>query len=398
MKICLINNLYKPYIRGGAERVVERIASGLKQEGHDVFVISTKPSSPLTGGARGGKSSIDKDSNDSQKISRLPSLYYNLKKVTKVFRLFWHFGNIFNFVNYFKVKSILKKEKPDIVITHNLLGIGYLIPLVIKKLGIKHIHTLHDIQLLHPSGLMIYGEEGKINSLFAKVYAGICEKFFGSPDEVISPSKWLMDMHIERGFFEQSKRKVLPNPVVLEKDATPPSPPCQGGIYSFLYVGQIEEHKGILFLIDAFKKFNQKNKNSELIIAGDGSKLAQAKVKADDNESIKFLGHLSKIELEELMKEVNCLIVPSLCYENSPTVIYEAFQSGLPVLASNIGGIPELLEDCPDLLFEPANADDLISKVEWLVNNQQELDEIGGNGREFVEGFGVKSYIGKLLD
>ena len=147
MKICLINNLYKPYNRGGAERIVELIAAGLQGARHEVFLITTKPI--------GRK---QKAESRKQKVYYINALYYNLNKLPKILRLFWHLCDMFDIGSYFKVKAILKKEKPDVVMTHNLKGVGYLIPSVIKNLGIKHIHTLHDIQLLHPSGLMMHGK------------------------------------------------------------------------------------------------------------------------------------------------------------------------------------------------------------------------------------------------
>ena len=91
---------------------------------------------------------------------------------------------MFDVGSYFKVKSILKKEKPDVVMTHNLKGVGYLIPKVIKGMGLKYVHTLHDIQLIHPSGLMIHGREQQINSIFAKLYVSVCRWLFGSVSKI----------------------------------------------------------------------------------------------------------------------------------------------------------------------------------------------------------------------
>ncbi len=153
MKVCLINNLYEPYSRGGAEQIVKNIADGLNKKNHRVFIITTRPDvEPSFGEAMAGKC----------RIYYLKSLYYNLNKVPKFFRLFWHFFDLFDFYSYFKIKKILKKENPDLVITHNLKGIGYLTPLAIKKSKIKYFHTLHDVQLAIPSGLLINGEKKKL--------------------------------------------------------------------------------------------------------------------------------------------------------------------------------------------------------------------------------------------
>ena len=212
MKVCLINNLYKPYAKGGAERIVELQAEGLARAGHKVFVISTKPlfvasdirHPRLPKPGTGGQAKSD--------TYYLSGLYYNLNKIPKILRLPWHLIDMFDIGNYLKIKSILKKEKPDIVITHNLKGLSYLIPKVVKCLKIKHIHILHDIQLLHPSGLMLCQKEKQLDGLFAKLYTNLCRWLFASPAVVISPSKWLMELHEEKNFFKNSKLLILPNP------------------------------------------------------------------------------------------------------------------------------------------------------------------------------------------
>ncbi|MEK7097883.1 MAG: glycosyltransferase family 4 protein, partial [Patescibacteria group bacterium] len=359
MKICLINNLYAPYSKGGAERVLENIASALKKE-HKVFVVSTKPHSKFS--IFNFQFSINEI--DNLINYQIPSLYYNLNKIPVVFRLFWHVWDMFDLVSYYRVYRIIKKEKPDIVMTHNLKGVSFLIPRLLQCLKIKHIHTLHDIQLIHPSGLMFYGEEKKVDGLFAKIYQSACRLLFGSPNLVVSPSSWLLQMHTDRGFFKDSEKKVIQNPISVilnasEESNLPLLDKERAGVRwvgSFLYVGQIERHKGVELLINAFKKLEG---DYGLLIVGPGSMLEELKENTKDAR-IKFLGSKSKEEVRELMQKADCLVVPSLCYENSPTVIYEAFANNLPVIASDLGGIPELLDE--NCLFKPEE-DELLQKL-----------------------------------
>ena len=364
MKIVLINNLFGEYARGGAERVVAAIADRLIQAGHKVMIIASKPLS------------------ESKKILNIKYLpagrqglilniyfwnlisYYNLHKLPKLLRLLWHIIDMFNVQSYFKIKKILQTEKPDLVITHNLMGVGFLTPLAIKHYGVKtastglrrvkHIHTLHDIQLLHPSGLMFVGQENKVNSLSARVYQWVNKKLFSSVNIIISPSQWLMDMHVKKNFFVNSKKVVISNPVMQNEECTR-LPTRQGmknaecknsqGKFIFLYVGQVEKHKGVELLLEAF--VDLKDNKYELWIVGEGSK---NKMTNDEcrmtniNEKTKFFGKKNSTEVRELMRKADCLVVPSLCYENQPTVITEARQNDLPVIAANIGGIPEILD------------------------------------------------------
>src|SRR3990167_10625740 len=121
MKICLINNLYQPFNRGGAEKITETIAGGLINAGHEIIIISTKPRGQLLTPESGPR------------VIRLNSLFYNLNKLPKPARFFWQAWNLFNFINYFKLKKILRGENCAAVISGNLMGVGYLTPLAVKS-------------------------------------------------------------------------------------------------------------------------------------------------------------------------------------------------------------------------------------------------------------------------
>jgi glycosyltransferase involved in cell wall biosynthesis len=388
MKICLINNLYEPFILGGAEKVTKTIARGLFKAGHEVFIITTKPriinkriilASALTNEFR---------------IYRLTSLYYNLKKYPKFIRFLWHLWDMFNLINYIKIKRILKKEKCDAVITNNLMGVGFLTALALRELKIKQIHIAHDIQLIHPSGLLYWGQEKLINSLSARNYSGINSRLFGSPRVVIFPSRWLMNKYMEKIFFVKSKRIILPNPTELNPE---PAILKNKNIFKFLYLGQVEKHKGIILLIRSFKKVSGRaEKEIELIIAGNGSQLNQAKMVAGQDKNIKFLGWQNEKEVYKLLKSCNALVMPTLCYENCPTVILEAFSSGLPVIAADFGGISELLDKNAGLLFKPAEQLDLASKMEWAINHQSDLVKMAEAGKAKADLINIDNYIKEL--
>jgi len=347
MKICLINNLYGENARGGAETVVKIIADGLKEKGHEVFVVSLNNFVPLN-----------------------ICLYEDLSKHKMFFRLVWHIFDIFNLDGFFAIRKILKKEKVDIVWTHNLMGLGFLTPLVIKSLQIRHIHTLHDVQLSAPSGLIIKGKEKPVFG--QKTYERICRILFGSPAIVVSPSKWLMDFYTEKGFFLKSKRIVLQNPV-----QNLPSPEVSRNLLNILFLGQVEDHKGIIFSINALKKCQE---NFVFHIVGDGGKLEYIKKIIEGDRRFIVYGRKTGGDLEEIWKKINLTIVPSLCYENSPTVIFESLNRQIPVLASNIGGIPEiLLQVSPvdlrprEFLFETGDEKDFAEKIKWFLENKDRI-------------------------
>ncbi len=344
MKIALANNLYYPFNRGGAETVVKKMITDLKSQGHDVFLISTKRSSDAT------------PVNTDLKIYYLNSLYLDLASIPPYQRVFWHLTNIFSLKNAKTFKNILEIEKPNLVITHNLMGLGYLLPSVIKNLKIPHIHYLHDIQLLYPTGLMMLGSEKIVDGFSAKIYQMFTRSLFASPLKIISPSSWLLEQHRQRGFFHDSKieiKKLNENERVVKNSKIKKN---------FLFVGQIEYHKGIILLIKAFLMALGNNHDLSLKIIGDGALLSEAKTLANENTQIKFLGRLESSEVNEIMKNSDCLIIPSLCYENAPMTILEAHNADLSVLAANIGGIPELM-NINDILFNPGDIIDLKEKI-----------------------------------
>ncbi len=376
MKICIINNLYEPFNKGGAETITKIINNTLVKNKHKTTIITTKPyTSKITNTKQNNKIYIN-------------SIFYNIDKIPLFFRLPWHIIDTFNIKNYLKLKNIFKKEKFDIVITNNLKGIGLLTPLAIKKTNIKHIHILHDIQLIHPSGLIIFGKEKKIDTFLSKIYQKITIKLFSNINLIISPSQWLMDIHTNKMFFKNSKTKIIENPVLLIKNINT-NYKKDNKIFNFLYIGQIENHKGIIFLMDTFKKYLQTNKNVKLTIIGDGTLKSKIKL----NQNIEYLGKKNNTEVQQIMQKTDCLIVPSLCYENSPTVIYEGLNANIKIIASDIGGISEIIKKTQNtFLFKPNNYKDLIKKM-----NIAKKTKIFQNNFNYLNKLTAEKYIEKLL-
>lgn len=348
MKIAILNNLYCPFNRGGAETVIKNLLTDFKSQGHEVFLITTKAKN------------IDTPSNTDLKIYYFPSDYSRLNEFSSLKKISWHFKNIFSFSKTAKIKKVLEDEKPDLIMTHNLMGLGFRLPIAIRELKIYHEHYLHDIQLLHPSGLIMLGKEDIINSLAAKIYQYFTRRWFSSPNKIISPSKWLLDQHLKKSFFKNSSTSVKN---LFSKIETSTSPKLTENKNNFLFIGQVEYHKGITLLIEAFKAALLIKPRLKLTVIGDGLMLDKLKKINDQEKQITFLGRLEGLELKEIMKENNCLVVPSLCYENAPTTIFEAHSNNLRVLASNIGGIPEIINE-NDFLFKPGDVDDLKT---WLL-------------------------------
>ncbi|MBN1326217.1 glycosyltransferase family 4 protein [Candidatus Falkowbacteria bacterium] len=390
MKICLINSLYKPYKRGGAEVVFSNIVKELKKDGHDVFIITISRHCE--------KKNFFITMMDDIKVYRFyPRNIFSFVEINKQpfwKRFIWHILDTFNYHSYRQVKKILQLEKPELVLSHNLKGIGYLTPRAIRSLNIKNIHTLHDVQLVYPSGLILYNKNW--SNWLSIIYSKICNKLFNNPQTVVSPSKWLLDFYHQRGFFKKSKEVVLPNPIILEEASWHKN--LDNKKINYLFLGQLEKHKGILFLLDVFSEFN-KQKDCRLYIVGTGSLEEELKKKYENDDWVEFLGFISANLLgKEVFKRIHYTIIPSLCYENSPSVIYDSYKFATPVIASAIGGIPELVQEGVNgYLFEPGNKFSLLNKLNLSKNNIANFSHLSENAKIRAEEFDIKKYIYKLL-
>lgn len=360
MNIGIITNLYPPYVRGGAEHVVVRTVEALTELGQDVFVISSQSRKEIGFG-------LSIDEQPTERIYRFfpMNIYFILRDFSYpwIVRLLWHFIDTFSFTGTWMVSRILDREEPDVVITHNLKGIGLRIASLIQKKDIPHVHVVHDLQLIYPSGLLYAGKE--IIPIFARpfysFYQFICKRRFGNPDIVIFPSTYLKKEYLSRGFFKDSEVLVMPNPAP-RFSAVHRNPP-EDDYLRLLFVGQLEYHKGIQFLLDAVRDME----NVQIIIAGEGTYKQIVEKEADQNKSIVYLGYIALDQLVNCFGLCDALVVPSLCYENSPTVIYESYQAGVPVIASDIGGVGELVEDGKTgYLFKPGDLEDFKQTIEKL--------------------------------
>src|SRR3989339_620327 len=368
MKICLVHSLYKPYTRGGAEVVVEVIVRELTNQGH-VVVLITMGRQPLM--QREGRLTT-------YRIKPLNVFsFLDIDKRPVWLRLFWHPLDVFNVTSYWTVKRILAREKQEVVMTHNLKGIGYLIPRAIRVLKLRHWHTVHDVQLSRPSGLILFGQE-KPFLIIDKIYEKIVRRLFGNPEMVISPSRWLLEYYTTRGFFYESKRVVMPNPIVFRKVEKGGGLVVTKDMVTLLYVGQIERHKGVLFLISACKKLT--SNNWHLFIVGSGQAESQVKDLVGDDRRFTLAGLVNQEQLTKYYRGADLTVVPSLCYENSPKVIDESLAANVPVIASDIGGVSEIVkDDYNGFTFAAGNEKNLIEVLEHFLMHRQNIDALKKN-------------------
>jgi glycosyltransferase involved in cell wall biosynthesis len=265
--------------------------------------------------------------------------------------------DIFNWRSARQTEKIIKALKPDVVHTHNLMGLGFAIPNLIWRRALRHVHTVHDVQLLHPSGLLPNDWRPRWPHEWA--YVLLMRRMMGSPTVVIFPSEFAKEQHERYGFFAKSTKVVLRNPapsiVKVER--------VEAGD-NFLFVGQLEEHKGVLDLLDAWAKWGDRE-DARLTVVGDGTLRPAVSERIASLDGVTYVGPVFGEELNQYFDEVSCLVMPSRVMENAPMVILQAMSRGLPVLAARSGGIPELVtENKTGWLFEPGDVDGLVAGLQ----------------------------------
>ncbi len=389
LSVCVINNIYPPFHRGGAEQVVVKTVEGLIAAGHRVILITSTPEEEHV------------ETQGRLTIYRIHPknvyFYTQAEHYHPLVRLLWHVVNVFHLSVASTIQGILQKEQPTIVHTHNLMGLSFFIPRMIRRLGIAHVHTVHDVQLVEPSGIILKEKEHtwRYTGWHSRIYTALVRGLFGSPHVVISPSKFLLKLYQERGFFSHSRTVLVRNPLTFQS-VLPPQSRSHTKEVKYIYVGQIESHKGITLLIDAFMRIN--NPHIRLHVVGNGSLLAEIKKQSAPDSRITVYGRLERESLAALFMRMDMTIVPSLCYENSPTVIFESFSFGIPVLASNVEGIAELIEEGNNgMTFQPGNSASLEEKMLWSIEHRSEIAAMGKNTQRFLREITKEEYLTELL-
>jgi glycosyltransferase involved in cell wall biosynthesis len=145
-----------------------------------------------------------------------------------------------------------------------------------------------------------------------------------------------------------------------------------------LFVGRLSPEKGVMLLADALTS----GPGPGIRVVGEGPEAGRL---AGVPGAV-WLGPLAREEVLRLMRRASYLVMPSLCYENCPLTLVEAFASGLPAIASRLGAMAELIEDGrTGVLFEPHSVKDLAEKIRWAEANSDQLVAMGKRAREVYE-------------
>lgn len=406
MRILLVN--YRYFISGGPERYMFNIKKMLEDNGHEVIPFSIHSNKNIE--TEYSKYFVEPIGN------RNVTYFEEYKKNPRVIMQM-----ISRSCYSFEVKKAIQKEikeiSPDLVYVIHF--INKLSPSVIrgaKQLGLPVILRLSDYFLLCPRFDFLYRREiceeclskgyfscirkkcvkGSLLASLIRVFSMKLHnilKVYDDVDAFVSPSEFLKKKLVENGFPE---RKITCIPTFTESETKIKEPNI--GTYG-LYFGRIAEEKGVETVIKAYEKLP----NYSVKIVGDDmteeARRLKTYVKTHKLSNIEFLGFRGGIELEKIISGARFTLIPSIWYDNLPNTALESFRYSKPVIASNIGSLPELVIDgFNGFLFEPRNSEELAEKIREL-DNDETVKIMGANSRDrLADQFAPKAHYHALMD
>ena len=276
-------------------------------------------------------------------------------------RAAYHIGDVYRPDAAHVLRRSIERFRPDVVHSHAVEGLSSSVLAVPTRLGVPHVHTLHDYWLLCQRATMVRrdGESCERRCLscvaFSSVRAAVARR--GFPHVVIAPSEAIAREHTAFGAAADRIR------VVLHPVEAPPIPrtPSTDRPTTFGYIGGLTEIKGVRTLVRAFGRMSPAG--AALRVAGSGP--LEHELRAAASGDVRFLGWLDQAARERFFGDIDCLVVPSEWREPAPLVINEAKARGVPVIGADIGGIPELVPaSCRELLFPSGSETALTNALE----------------------------------
>jgi len=307
----------------------------------------------------------------------------------------------------------LRKELPDVVHVHNFFPL--LTPSIFDacvEANVPSVLTLHNYRLLCPGGFLM--RDGKIceDCIGASAYQAVLHGCYRRSRLETIPVSHMVMHHRKKNTWNKkvdafialtnlAKSKFTESGISEEKIHVKPNfvdDPFNGCFENntnrngALYVGRLSEEKGIKTLLNAWQDVSY-----PLRIVGDGP--LKSMVQNSNNPSIEYLGQLPAKSVSEQMLQASFLVMPSEWYEGFPMVLAESLGHGLPVVASNIGAMKEVVRhNITGMHFDVANSDMLKQLILDLVNNKSLLQEMSSNAHaDFLKAYSSDVNLNLLL-
>ncbi len=385
--ILIANNVYPPIMAGGAELIVSYLAEGLVERGHRVTMVSTcgPEMEPYPVETRNGV----------EVIRFFPrNLYWSFGRGQQpgYRKALWHLRDAWNADAGMRFNTVLEESRPDLLHTHLIDGFSAVLWWKAQQHHVPVIHTAHDYHLLCPRAVMLTKSLKLCTSptLGCRTYRKWHLRTANGIDLFCSPSQFLIDKHLEAGLKAHAVAKVA-NGIPLP---SPAAKPDDTGICRFVFAARLTEEKGCNVVLEALKLIPP-DIRLELVVAGRGPYEEPFRQAAAADPRLTFAGYIQGDEKAELFGRSDCLLLPSLWYENAPVVIVEAAAYGMAVIGSRIGAIPEFVTDGETgLLFTPGDPADLARAMVRLAQDPSQARRLGVNAHPLAE----RSSVGHMVE
>ncbi|MCW3148888.1 glycosyltransferase family 4 protein [Stutzerimonas stutzeri] len=375
MKILFLNAFYPPHVGGGAEVVLRQLAEGLQRRGCDVAVLATGPEAGL-------QQQVQEDI----RVYRagLYNLYWHFtqQRPGRLARIGWHVLDRYNKRMRRYVRAVIDLEQPDIVVSNNLTGWSISAWDEISAAGVPIVQVLHDLYLLCPKDTMFnHGRACSRQCTQCKIFRTHHAGASSQVAAVVGVSRFVLERITSHGFFTNANRYVVHNCTDANAEQRPAAPDSSAVPLRFGYIGTLSENKGVAWLIEQFQSLAI---DARLDIAGRGKLDYEAKLKAmADPAKVSFHGYRKS---DEFLRSIDVLVVPSLWDEPFGLVAVEACANHVPVIATNRGGLPEIVQDnLNGLICSPDEPNSLATSMLWLYVDAELRQRLARRARASVE-------------
>lgn len=329
MRVCILGQ-YPPHI-GGVSSHTYLLSQELKKRGDEVYVL-TYP---------------HPDVEDLDGVKVKTAYAPNIKGLRGLF---------FLLSSILKLRSMIRYYNIDLIHAHFLLPPGLIGVIAGSISGTKTAVTAHGSDLFIQT-------KNPVLRFFIKYV-------LGKADYVLVVNQTLKNKILELG-INPDKVYITPNAVDVDKfnpdnKQLPVDVKIRHDKPVVLFVGNLVYQKGVEYLLEAKKLMNT---GAELLIVGDGPLRHDLEKKVRDNEiqDVVFVG--ARRDVEKIMPSADLFVLPSIS-EGFPITILEAMASGLPVVATRVGGIPEVMDKDVGIMVEPSDPGELARAIDVILEDQ----------------------------
>ncbi len=280
-----------------------------------------------------------------------------------------------------KIRKVLRQTHADVVHTHRNCA-QYAVPAAILAGVKRRVHTVHNV-----------AEKENIKA------ARKLNKFFFRHCHLVpvALSERIRDSVVAEYKIAADRIPVVFNGVDLSK-CIPKEDYSVSGNFKILHIGRFSEQKNHIGLLKAFRLFHDRHPDSELLLIGDGEKKAEAKAYVQENDlvsSVKFLGLQSNVY--GFLHDADLFALPSH-YEGIPMTLIEAMGTGLPIVATAVGGVPDMLTDGENALLAEDDVSAIRAAFDAIYTDENMRKKYGQNAKGRAQVFSAaamgRAYLG----